>query len=309
MGCVAALASRLLRGHDEPARVADAATRASDAAGADPVLEVNRALAVWLNEGRAPAEKILDAVAAADPETPPLRRSLAEAYLEMGLAEKALGALEGLGDPVAVSLEIDALDQLGRKQAFQARRDEAIEDEALSGHPAIVRHRLERDLAGGNYDRVIERAEEALQSAGRYAAEIAEIRARALNAIGSRGDADRSLDAVARSARKDVGLAEGWEAKLALIRLNLRRGGNFLFKAVAVTLELYKGGVRDAELSYSYAVANIRQGNERGAMRYLREAIELDPSFVPPYTQLSLLNKLGDEQRALLERTRPGATP
>jgi hypothetical protein len=56
-------------------------------------------------------------------------------------------------------------------------------------------------------------------------------------------------------------------------------------------------------------VANIRQGNERGAMRYLREALDLDPSYLPAYTQLQVLGKLSDERLAKLEKVRPGAQP
>jgi tetratricopeptide (TPR) repeat protein len=168
---------------------------------------------------------------------------------------------------------------------------------------------MRRSLDRSDFTDVVKRADAILPQAGRYTAEIAELKAKALSAVGARGDADRALDAAARAARKTVGLDEMWEAKLTLIRHNLRRGGAFLFKAVAITTELYKGGLKDAELSYSYAVANIRQGNERGAMRYLRESLELDPSFVPAYSQLQLLGKLTDESLALLGKVRPGAQP
>lgn len=126
-----------------------------------------------------------------------------------------------------------------------------------------------------------------------------------MNTMGSRGDADRSLETAAQWARKRVGRGESWQAKLGIVRLNLRRGGNFLYRAVATISQMYKAGVRDAELSYSYAVANIRQGNERGALRYLRDAVQLDPSFVPAFEQLSVLGKLRDDERALLESARP----
>jgi Tfp pilus assembly protein PilF len=74
-----------------------------------------------------------------------------------------------------------------------------------------------------------------------------------------------------------------------------------------VITDLTQAGLKDAELSYSLAVTNIRQGNDRGAVRYLRDAIQIDPSFVPAYSQLEALGKLEEEERAGLERTRPGA--
>jgi tetratricopeptide (TPR) repeat protein len=168
---------------------------------------------------------------------------------------------------------------------------------------------MERDLAAEKFDEVIANAEAAFPTAGCWAAEIAELKAKAQSAKGDRGNADRTLSSTADKVVKGVGIDESWAAKIALVRMNLDRGGAFVFKAFGVTFEMYKSGVKDAELSYSYAVANIDQGNDRGALRYLREAIDLDPSFVPAYTRLKLLDKLPEELTALLERTLPGVQP
>jgi tetratricopeptide (TPR) repeat protein len=168
---------------------------------------------------------------------------------------------------------------------------------------------MERDLEARRLDEVIAAAEAVFPTAGRWAAEVAELKAKAQSVKGDRGDADRTLLAAADKVVKGVGIDESWSAKLALVRMNLDRGGNFVFKAFAVAFEMYRAGVKDAELSYSYAVTNIDQGNERGALRYLREAIDLDPSFVPAYTRLKLLDKLPDELLAQLERSLPGTQP
>jgi tetratricopeptide (TPR) repeat protein len=168
---------------------------------------------------------------------------------------------------------------------------------------------MARDLDAQKLDAVIAAADKALPTAGRWTAEIAGYKAAALSAKGERGDADRAMLAAADRSIAGVGIDEAWEAKLGLVRANLDRGGKFSLKAFGVAFEMYKVGVKDAELSYSYAVANIEQGNERGALRYLKEAVELNPSFVPAYTQLKALNKLPDDFASRLARTLPGVQP
>ncbi|MBW2276230.1 MAG: hypothetical protein JRF63_01990 [Deltaproteobacteria bacterium] len=307
--CTVALKAKLLRGHMDPAEIRAAAERVHKVSGADMRLEVDRALAIWLTDGQAAAAVVLDDLGKLKPEGAALKWSMAAAYLQIGLPQRAIETVEGLDTPEAVDVRLHSLERLDKKKAFDKAVAEAVDRSKDEPHPALVYWAIRRDLDTSTFDRVISRADEVLPRAGRWTAEIAELKAKALNTTGSRGDADRSLEAAARKASATVGVDESWEAKLAVIRLNLRRGGNFLFKAVAVITQLYKAGLKDAELSYSYAVAHIRQGNERGAMRYLREAIALDPSFLPPYTQLQVLGKLSDENLARLEKVRPGAQP
>ncbi len=306
--CTCALVSRLMRGHLPLLEVKIAAQCAVAGAGGELRPKIDQALAVWLVDGREAALGIIADVRKNKPEGALIRIAMADAYMAMDVPAEALSVLDGLNNPEAVSLRIAALQKTGDKAGADKALAAALSDEKVKDHPAIVLWKLSARLDASDYDKVISGADEAHGSAGTWTAEIAELKAKALNAIGSRGDADRWLLAAAKSARTNVGFGESWQAKIALIRLNLRRGGNFLFKAVGVTLELYKAGVKDAELSYSYAVANIRQGNERGAMRYLREAVELDPSFTPPYSQLQLLGKLSEDYLATLKRTRPGTT-
>jgi tetratricopeptide (TPR) repeat protein len=307
--CLDALAIRFLTGRVDLKRLEPAAKRLSRAPGGhDPMLRIVRARLTWLAEDRTAAAAILDEVNSSRADAPPLRLALAEAYLDFGLADRALTTLEALTDePAGRALRLQALLALGRKGELQALLDEWTKAGQDPVHPAATVFELERDLELSAFDRVIEKADRALPTAGRWTAEIAELKARALNIVGARGDADRTLEAAARDGRKAAGQGEGREARLAQIRLNLRRGGAFLFKAQSVITELYKTDLREAELSYSYGVTNIRQGNDRGAIRYLREAIDIDPSFVPAYSQLEALGKLGEE-RAGLERTRPGTT-
>ena len=306
--CTCALISRLMRGHLPLPEVKKAAQRAVAEAGGELRPRIDQALAIWLVDGRKAALGVIADVRKNKPEGALIRIAMADAYMLMDVPAEVLSVLDGLDNPEAVSLRIAALQKTGDKAGAEKALAAALSDEKAKDHPAIVLWKLSAQLEASEYDKVILGADEAHGSAGTRTAEIAELKAKALNAMGSRGDADRWLLSAAKSARTNVGFGESWQAKIALIRLNLRRGGNFLFKAVGVTLELYKAGVKDAELSYSYAVANIRQGNERGAMRYLREAVELDPSFTPPYSQLQLLGKLPQDYLAVLERTRPGTT-
>jgi len=307
--CAVTLKAKLLRGHLDPQEIKSAAEKMHKVSGADMRLEVDRALALWLVDGQAAAAQVLDGLGKLEPEGPALRWAMADAYLQIGLPQRAIETLEGLDTPEAIYVRLHALEQLGKKKEFEEGLADAAARSKDNGHPALAYWAARRDLDASAFDKVVSRADEVLPHAGRWTAEIAELKAKALNTIGSRGDADRCLEAAARTAIGTVGIDESWEAKLGVIRLNLRRGGNFLFKAVAVITELYKAGLKDAELSYSYAVANIRQGNERGAMRYLREALDLDPSFLPAYSQLQILGKLGEDSLAQLEKVRPGAQP
>jgi tetratricopeptide (TPR) repeat protein len=307
--CTVALKAKLLRGHMDPQEIKAAAERARKVSGADMRLEVDRALAVWLADGQAAAAKVLDELGKIEPEGAALKWAMAEAYLKIGLPQRAMETIEGLDTPEAVYVRVHALEQRGDEKAFAQALQDAAGRAKDEPHPALAYWAMRRDLDASSFDKVVSLADQVLPRAGLWTAEIAELKAKALNAVGSRGDADRALDAAARKAVASAGIGEAWEAKLALIRLNLRRGGNFLFKAVAVITQLYKDGLKDAELSYSYAVAYIRQGNERGAMRFLRESLELDPSFLPAYSQLQLLGKLNDEGLARLQKVRPGAQP
>lgn len=307
--CVAALSARLMRGHIAPAALRKAADAAVAASEGDLRARVDRALAIWLTEGREAAVGELDEVAKIEPEGTGILAALADAYTAMGLAERAVEVLAPCKSAECAGLRIAAFRRSKTPERATAELDAALAEGADAKEPGIAVALMERDLAAEKFDEVIASAEAAFPTAGCWAAEIAELKAKAQSAKGDRGNADRTLSSAADKVVKGVGIDESWAAKIALVRMNLDRGGAFVFKAFGVTFEMYKSGVKDAELSYSYAVANIDQGNDRGALRYLREAIDLDPSFVPAYTRLKLLDKLPEELAALLERTLPGVQP
>jgi len=307
--CVAALAARLMRGHLPPAKVRSCADAAVAASGGDLRTRVDWALAVWLTDGREAAVRALDEIANVKPRGTRILEALHDAYLAMGFAERAVEILAPCKSAECAGLRINAWRSSKDPKRAAAELDAALAAGADAKEPGIAVALMERDLEAGRLDEVIAAADAAFPKAGRWSAEIAELKAKAQSIKGDRGDADRTLLAAADKVVKGVGIGESWSAKLALVRMNLNRGGNYVFKAFAVAFEMYKAGVKDAELSYSYAVANIDQGNERGALRYLREAIDLDPSFVPAYTRLKLVDKVPEELLAQLQRSVPGAQP
>lgn len=306
--CTEALTAKLMRGHAAPDEIEKSATAAVAGSEGELFPLVDQALSVWLARGRQAAVDVLARILEKRPDGALIRIAMADAYLEMGLPADAAKVLEGVSGPLATSLKIRAAQDSGDNGLASSLLDGALSDTDTGKHPAIVYWSLKKSFDASDFDKVIKGADDIIENSGVWTSEIAELRAKAQNAMGSRGDADRGLLSAAKTARSASGIGEAWDTKLALIRLNLRRGGNFLFKAVGVTIEMYKAGVRDSELSYSYAVCNIRQGNERGAMRYLKEAVELNPSYVPPFSQLNLMGKLTEENTAVLQRTRPGAS-
>ena len=307
--CVAALTARLMRGHLAPDVVKRAADDAVVASEGDLRTRIDAALAAWLTDGQAAAVEALDDIAATSPEDGLLLGALAGAYLEIGLPQRAIERASACKSSTCVGVRIAALKRAGDTASEGKELDAAIAAAQGAVAPEIEAAVLERELAAQKLDAVVSDADKALPTAGVWSAEIAALKAAALGAMDKRGDADRALLGTADRVVEGVGIDESWSAKLALIRANLDRGGKFSFKAFGIAFEMYKAGVKDAELSYSYAVANIDQGNERGAIRYLKEAIDLNPSFVPAYTRLKLLDKLPDDLAARLERTLPGVHP
>ncbi|MDD5306677.1 MAG: hypothetical protein PHU25_05085 [Deltaproteobacteria bacterium] len=303
--CLSGLVARLMRRHLAPAAVKEAAKNASHAAGGNLSVEIDRAAATWLVDSRAAAVKILANVEAAGPDATPIRVKLARAYLEMGLSDRAGAVLAGVEDPDALAVRLLAAREAGKKADAAALLIKAQAGAKAGKSPALSYFALEAAFDAGAFKQVMEEADRLLPSAGEWTAEIAELKARALDSVGEGLEADRSLNGTARDVRAPVGMDESWETTVAFVRLNLRRGGAFVFKAVAAINELGAMGVKDPELSYSFAVINLRQGNERGAPRLLREALDVDPSFIPAYKQLKELDKVPDEVAARMKTVRP----
>ncbi len=307
--CVDALSARLLLHQIDPALLKTAVDRAARASNHSLSIEIDRALVTQLTAGKQPAVKILDQVLMHNPDGVPLLARLGRALIALNQAERALEVLNNREEPELLAVRILAARALHNKRLEEQWIQQAIAKNDATPHPALTFFAMERQLEGSRFHNVVAVVEARLPTAGAWTAELAELAAKAYNSLGERRSADQLLLSTARTARSTMGWGESWEASRGVIRLNLRRGGNFMYKALAVLNALFAAGVKHAELSYSLAVIHMRQGNERGALRFLREAVGLDPSFTRIYRQLAALDRLDDELIAVMQRTVPEYKP
>ncbi len=303
--CVDALALKLLRGHVIPEELRAISQRLEKSAGLNLWSDIDSALSKWPIEGRDIALEMLNDVWQLRPEGAPLRCALAEAYLELGAPKKALDVLDNVEAPEGIALHIEAARKAGKKKLVSKLIQTAIARSKELDHPALLYVAVQSRFSTGKIGDVFEEVLEKLNKAGRYASELAEIGAKTLNFKGDRTVADRVLYQSAKQITKYAGLDESWEMRLAQIRLNLRRGGKFMFRALYLISTLKEEGVRDPRITYQFAMANLSDGNERVGLRELRDTLELDPTFAPAYKQLISMNRLDDELSAWMKRTRP----
>lgn len=299
--CAAALRAKFLFGRDDPREVAKAAEIAVAATHHDLSMRLLRGLARFLVDGKDAGVAVLDQILAAQPQGLPLRIALARAYLRMGAADKALAAVDGNDSDQALALRIDASpDQAQTALITEAtKRFEAHPSPILAYYAALGRQRANK------HSEVVALAEAIVPEAGMLAPRLGALVARSMNFLGRKRDADRLLEQLTRSLRGPAGCAAAWEAMTELVLLNLRRGGKYTFRALSLISERTSQGVRSADLLYAFAMANYAQGNERGAPRFLREALEIDPSHVQTCQQLAAMGKLDDTLRAACLKTRP----
>ncbi|MBN2341771.1 MAG: hypothetical protein JXX29_10825 [Deltaproteobacteria bacterium] len=304
--CVIPLSLRLMKDNYSPETLTELVRRLPKGPGLIQT-QVDKTLVTWKTKGYAAALKELNEIAANNYETGPLITAIAEAYLRMEQYQKVIDLTQNSNYPEAVALQYHGLIALNQKKQASALLQKYGEDDGTQDHPAIKMLILDQKKDTGNAIEIIESVDSAIGQAGIWTAEMAEIKAVAMSALGERGDADRYLTAMIKSAGRAGGMSESWEVQKAIIRINLRRGGNFLFKAVAYTVDLYKSKVEDAEVTFSYGVESQRQGNERGAVRYFNDTIELDPTYTPAYIELNKMEELTEELTALLQLFRPNA--
>ena len=266
---------------------------------------VDRIHVTWKTEGYDPATRKLDDLASKWSNSGPLLVAIAGEYMEMGQYEKARDMLDDSNYAEAIALYVQALQKLNKGRKAQIVLKKALQQSENENHPALVLLDIEQKYEAGKIGEVVQAADVAFENAGAWSSEIAALKAMAMSAMGERGDADRYLNGFIKPAGRIAGLSESWDVQKSIIRINLRRGGNFLFKAVAYTLDMYKSKVEDPEVIYSYGVESQRQGNLKGAMRYYNDTLELDPAYVPAYKELLQLGELTDEHRAMLKKFRP----
>lgn len=302
--CVVTLSVRLMKDNFDPQTLVEIANRLPKSNSLVRT-NIDKTVITWKTDGYAKALAALDAIAEQKYQSGPLVTALAEAYFRMEQYKKVVQVTAGTHYPEALALRYKSFVSMQRKKDALKLLLNAARNKSVNGHPAIVTLLLSQTKDTGAIGEVIEGVEKAIDGAGVWTSELAELKALSMSAMGERGDADRFMTGLIKPAGRAGGLAESWEVQKAIIRINLRRGGNFLFKAVSYTVDLYKSKVEDAEVIYSYGIESQRQGNERGAVRYFNDAIELDPTYVAAYQQLSVMNELTEELKLSLAKYRP----
>ncbi len=304
--CVAAFALRVMKTRYRPPVLAAMAALVEKDPNATLRADVDRALAIWKTDGRDAAVAILDAIVSQKPEAAPLRCALARAYMDMRLYEKGLAAVKGIRDPEAVAIAIQGWTALRKTKEADAVLAAALSDNGLKDDPAVLYFDLAKKTEAGGTTDIIEAVDAVIGRAGAWTSELAELRATAMNTMGARADADRYLSAMARDAIGPAGLDESWQVNHVIIRMNLRRGGKFVYKATEVILDMVKKKrIEDSEALFSHGVISAREGNARGAIRYFHDAVEIDPTYLPAFEQLYALGEMTGEQAEVVARIWP----
>lgn len=296
--CVDALAAWLLRGHVPPEEVLAAAKHAATASSGDLYPEVALALTSWPIEGHATALARLDGVAAKNAEGASLRYALARAYLELRAPDKALAALEGVDQPDGIALRILAARAAGKDEMADKLVKTAVARAKETPHPALAYMAVDALFRAGKMSLVPDEAEAFVPAAtaGCWTAEIAGLAARALNQMGDTTESDRLLFQTTKQISELAGFDESLEARLEQIELNIGRGGKHMYRALFLITEAQQGGLASGKLSFDLAVANLKDGNERLGLRYLEDALALDPTLDAAYAELARIGKLPAER-------------
>ncbi|MCP4676850.1 MAG: hypothetical protein GY854_15315 [Deltaproteobacteria bacterium] len=304
-GCLDAVALRLLRGHAAPTKLKTISERLKREYALDLSTRVGRALASWSVDGHAATVKQVDKAWKSRPEGVPIRCAIGRAYLELNMPNKTLEVLDGVEAPEGLAIRILAARKAKKKGLAAKLVKTAIAQNKNTSHPALAYFYLQSRFDAGKISDVFEEIVPLLKNAGQWTSEIAEIGAMTLNFKGDRTVADRLLSQTVKQALASGGLDEAWETRIAAVRLNLRRGGKFMYRSLSLIKVFKEEGVKDPRVSYSFAMANIKDGNDRVGLRSLREALSLDPTYRQAYKQLISMSKLDDETAAVMKRMRP----
>lgn len=310
ISCREALSLRLLRKQVPLAKLQAIADRVHKAKSKNLLIEIDRALTIWPSEGYEAAMQILDSVWGAKPQGEPIQRALAKAYLEMDKPKRALEVLKKATAPSSIALRIHAARASNTQDTLAAKLvKQAVEQNQTSPHPALALFALENKFVAGSIRDVSTEIEPLLPNAGEWTDELAEIAAKTLFLEGQKLDADKLLTSTARQTLKYSGLDESWEVRLLQVKLTLRRGGKFMYRALHLLEQLREEGVKHPTLHYYYALAHLSEGNDRFGLRFLRDAIDMDPTYKPAYAKLAAMERLDEKDLATLARLRPNFKP
>jgi tetratricopeptide (TPR) repeat protein len=308
--CQAALVSKFLWGRIDPGKVKSASEIAASGSGSIPMIEIQRARAIWLVEGRSKAVAVLDEVWNLKPEGRPLKCELARAYFDMGIIQKALDVLDGEDHPEAIALRFQAQRALKGKDLGKLV-ELAKKTNKDKPHPATTYVLAKNLYTEAKYAEAAAMVEPMLRGAGHWTSELAELAAKAITFSDDRAHADRVLRDAERYVGTTAGLDELFEMKLVRANLNLRRGGGkFLQRAGDTLSRMKKERIPDAELLLGLSKVRFANGNGPGAGKLLREALEINPSLTKIYSQIKKNEeKLDPATIEILKKTWPDWSP
>ncbi|MCP4604061.1 MAG: hypothetical protein GY847_26655 [Proteobacteria bacterium] len=306
--CISTLVGKLFRGRVKPVKLKSVIERAAPEDGPDLRLEVDRALATWLADGRDAAQKILSEIWELMPEGAPIRWAVGRAFIEMDMPKRALKVLSGLNDPEALALKYSAARMIKGKDTSKLVQT-AIDEQGKSPHPATAFVTIQSQYSAGRFQDVSKAVDDLEPHSGHWTAEISNMVAKAINLVDDRTEADRLLAKTVNQIGPFAGMDESWDVKLAQIRLNMRRGGKFKRRAISWLNDLKRRGLKDPRLLFGLAKVRISKKDDEGGLHLIKRALKLDPTFKPAYLQLAKMDELDESTAAIMKRTWPGWSP
>ncbi len=309
LGCASSLMPRLMRKHIAVDTLLKAAETVHEESGGSLIFEVDRALAVWLNQGYDAGLRILDKIAAVKPEGAPLLERLGRAYLEMGLPEKTTALLGNSEHPELLALKIFALEAQNKKADANKLVKRAVELSKTSSHPAFQYFAQREKLTDDSASVRAWLETNAVNTMGQWTSMLADIGAKALWVGEDRNESEKFLQRVARQTLVPGGAGESLETFMVQVEQNMPKGGKYKNHALVVIRTLMMESARDPRMYYWLGLDNINNGGERVGLRMLSDIPNLDPTFKPYYQRLMTMERLDETQALVMKKMLPGFKP
>jgi tetratricopeptide (TPR) repeat protein len=309
LDCATSLMPRLMRKHVAASTLAQAAAAVHKENGGNLIFEVDRALAVWMNEGFDAAVRILDGIVAQKPEGVPLLERLGRAYLEMGLPKKVTALLKDATHPELLALRIFALEMENKTQEAAKLAETAVDMAKRSTHPALQYFVLRQKLTDDSAAVRVWLETNAVNTMGQWTSELADIGARALWVGEDRNESEKFLQRIARQTLVPGGAGESLDTFMVQVEQNMPRGGKYKNHALVVIRTLMIESAKDPRMAYWLAVENITNGSERVGLRLLADIPVLDPTFKPYYKRLTTMERLDEAQAEVMKKVLPNFKP
>ena len=309
--CADHLMPRLMSTHADAELIAQAAEITHTKSKSNPVFEIDRARAVWRFTGHAAGTKILDRIAALNPEGVPILQRLASAYIEMDLPDKALAVLGKSEAPNLLALRILAHENAKQKKAAQQLIATAISKSDKTPHPALVFFKLRKLYRTRNLEPIKAWFETEFNNKlpGEWTSEIVELGARALLLLDMRPEAEDLVEKAAKHLLVPTGADEAIETWAVDVGININRGGRHRNRALVIIRTLREEGVMDPRFSYWLGVENIVNGSERLGLKFIKEALSLDGGFRQAWAKMAEMEWMGEQTAIRMRNMRPSFNP